>query len=238
MRLYRIGTAFLSAILLLASAGHASDEASPAVNSTPQVRAQYKNAVLGMTLSEWRALKFPEAPREDTITLGICSNMPRWTAASFPLLIDEVERSIGVVTCAYFSDTKIKALFISSTYTGRANLTIGKASQMDSVDYYFYKDELYRIIANAELDTVSDVLAGLTARFGAPTTNSSGTVQNKAGATFDKISAVWVVGPDTIVLNAPGAGTVNKLSVTFYKNSISSEISAQVEKINPAANKM
>ena len=232
------------AMLSVPSSAYSAENDPTTLDATLKtVRAQYKNAILGMSLTDWRNIPFPEVPkagnplREQTV--GICSSFPKWTSSAFPLAISEVEKASGVVTCAYYTDYKIAGVFFgSSTTTGRSVLSIGQSRQMDSVDYYFYQDQLFRIVAAAELDAVGDVIEGLTARFGASTVTSKGSVQNKAGATFEKITAEWKVGPDTIILNAPGGGRVDKLTVTFLNQALAQQVLSEVEKLNPAASKM
>lgn len=231
----------LCVAILCTSSSVYSEENNPDSSSvsSDNVRAQYKNAILGMSLTEWRKLPFPEAAVPGTQTIGICSSFPKWTPSNFPLAISELEKASGVATCAYFTDRKIPGIFFGSqTITYRSTLSIGRMRNMESVDYYFYRDQLFRIVAEAELAAYADVLEGITARFGQPTLTSNGTVQNKAGATFEKLSAVWEVGPDTIILSAPGGGRVDKLTVIFQNKSLGSLVRAEVEKLNPAANKM
>lgn len=197
----------------------------------PAARVQYKSAVLGMTLDEWKALPFPGAPRPDQTVFSMCTDNPRWMKLDDALPVSRIEQSLGVVECGYYTKDKFPA------FTMRAVIPIGATTHtVFDVDYAFYQGRLFRIVGSSQLAGISDMVEGLTARYGKPQTMESST-QNRLGATFPKTDYLWTIGRDTILATAP-SGRIDRSGVVYLDTLVNDQLKAAKERLDPAADKM
>lgn len=203
--------------------------ASSAAGQTP-ARAQYKNATLGMSLTEWKALSFPGVIRPREKTVALCNDIPKWRLMDQALPTTTTEQQLGVVECGYYTGDDIGiSRFL-------AFLPLGAEHTMFDVDYAFYHGRLFRIRGSSQLGGIGDMLDGLTAKYGKPRQSES-TVQNGAGASFPKTDYAWDVGQDFVLASAP-SGRVDRSAVVFLDTAADKELSAAKERIDPAADKM
>jgi len=201
-------------------------------------RAQYKNAVLGMTLAEWKALPFPDTIKPNEFTAPICTDNPKWARLNGPLPVSTVEQALGVVECGYYTDTKMKGDFLTPglTFTGPSIISLGAEHTMFSVDYAFFQGRLFRIRGSSQLRGIDDMVDGLSARYGKPVTNKTVT-QNGIGNTFPKVEYTWIVGSDAISASAPSA-RMDQSAVLFLDTGAAKRLDAAKSQINPATAKM
>ena len=223
-----------AALVLLASLASQS-----IAQSTPS-RAQYKTAVLGMTLEEWKALPFPDPATKGTLSGAICTDNPKWSTFDDVMPARKIELDMGVVMCSYYTDTvtKLGILLGSHTFTMRSRVSIGRDYTMFDSDYSFYKGRLFRIRGLSQVAATDDMIEGLTARFGKPAVVGAGAVQNKLGATFPKSTYTWDLSDDVIQVDSPGGGKVDTVSIIYVDKAAAAIVKAEQERLDPALNKM
>jgi hypothetical protein len=183
-------------------------------------RAQYKNATIGMALADWKALPFPDGGN----ARPTCSDDPDARKMLVPPTTPD--GALGVVTC-YYVNGRWPAL-----------PSIGASWKMLGLQYSFLNNRLYLVQGVAGIDATSDIVSGLTARFGEPVSANKGVVQNRLGASFPQVQYKWKLGSDVIEVGAPGGGKVNTVSVTYGDTAALSLLTAARERANPSAGKM
>lgn len=209
--------------------------AAPAV---AQDRATYKNASLGMTMQEWRALPFPNPEISGPAPFSLCSNQTGLPAGvRMPVTQDETDA--GVIVCQYWQETMRRgALGMKMFFQNKAYMPIGKNYVMEPPVFKFLDGSLYSISGVSELGALEDVLSGLTARYGKPATITDGTVQNKVGNAFPSKTYTWDLGADLISVDAPGGGRVDTLTVVYVNKEAAKKRKELKSESNPDINKM
>jgi hypothetical protein len=204
----------------------------------PTMRAQYKNAVLGMTLADWKDLPFPGAPKPSDTTVVICTDNQNWKKLSDPLPVSSVEQTLGVIECSYYTDHKSGGGFLmgSTVFTMRSVVPLGAEHTMFDVDYAFYQGRLFRIRGSSQLGGIDDMVDGLTAKYGKPVVVQS-TVQNGLGTSLPKTDYTWEVGQDILLASAP-SGRIDRSAVVFLDSQANKQLAAAKQRLDPAADKM
>lgn len=224
-------------LILLYACPVASTPVAPVVE-----RAAYRNSPLGISLDEWKALAFPGEIKTGDVTLPICTNLPNLPmrfSVSWTLTLSPAEKEMGVVACSYWTDTAYKGAFgMKQIMTGQAYIPIGKTYVMPTPSYKFFDGKLYGINGVTRIEALADVVDGLTARYGQPTSSVDGEVQNKAGSYFKSKDLTWDLGRDIISVHAPGAGRIDQMEVKYIDKEVAHKLADENEKIDPSANKM
>lgn len=213
----------------------AATKAAPA----PSVYYDFKGARLGMALSEWKALPAPvvessytskmEGPLQVWCTSDVGSDGKSLSGIGYP---SKVEQSLGVVICRY------GRLFSSGSYrsVSPAIIKIGQLMATD-VEYKFLDGRLYQIDITGSDGLLSEVMDGLTAKFGPPTSEINDTTQNRAGATFPHTVKVWTNPVATIRVESPWT-RIDNLNVNYSDVAAIARVNAAEKAANPAADKM
>lgn len=207
----------------------------------PPVWFDFKGAKLGMTLEEWKALVPPienlagstskSFNQEPVRAWCNTERLPNGNEVS-GFYQSDIERALGVISCKYAS------LWTVGTYTTlqSSSIKIGSYST-DDVEYKFLDGILYQINVTGNKALLSDVLDGLTTKFGPPTKSVDDTTQNKAGSTFPHMERSWLNSVASIHLEAPYS-KIDNLNVTYMTLDSANRIFAKEKELHPAADKM
>lgn len=220
----------LSSSAVAATPPHPASRAKGAVATKPATFYEFKGARLGMSLAEWKALPPPaksdgvsysavcdsDAAAKEHDLLGYASNTP-------------VEKAANVLTCGYYG-------IGSYGIWVQASVPIGELSA-SAIYYKFLDGKLYEIEVNGNIDLLSNVLDGLTAKWGQPSSVVHDTTQNKAGATFPHTIQTWKNPVAVIRVEAPYS-QIDDLNVTYETLEGLNKLSALDKSINPDADKM
>lgn len=203
-----------------------------------QERAAYKSASLGLTLQEWRALPFPSPEISGPSAFSLCSNQTGLpTGVRMPITQDETDA--GIIVCQYWQETMRRgALGMKMFFQNKAYMPIGENYVMEAPVYKFLDGSLYSISGVSELGALEDVLSGLTARYGKPSTITDGAVQNKVGNTFTRKTYAWDLGDDLISVEAPGGGRIDTLTVVYVSKKAAEKRRELKSESNPDIDKM
>jgi hypothetical protein len=212
---------------------------SPVAKVEPR-EYDFRGATLGMSLQDFRALKFPDANIEPTARL-ICSSdqEARLAQGGVYLFVDDAEKSIGVIECQYFTPSTVM-----SGWWDEALVAVGAQGTAKHVDYKFVTDpqsgavRLYLISLIAYVSARSGAMDGLIGKFGQPTATVNNDVQNRMGAKFDHTLATWVNPSSTILLESP-SGDIETMSIIYTENSLLNYVDgAKKRTLGPNSNKM
>lgn len=148
-----------------------------------------RNYRLGMTLSEFRAQKFPDQ-KYSPGAYAVCSNDPKaadWRYA-YSQISDGLKKA-GVIKCHYY--------FFSSLTNRLESAELLAADWGTSTDFYFIKPQgaanyfLYKIISTSGQPIFTQLVQAYTAAMGKPPTIQKTPVENRLGATFENVIASW-----------------------------------------------
>jgi hypothetical protein len=117
-----------------------------------------------------------------------------------------------------------------------ASIPIGEFSASD-VEYKFLDGALYEISITGNEALIDEVMSGLRAKWGEPTTVVNDTTQNKAGATFPHTVKTWVNPVALIRVEAPFT-RIDNLNVTYDTTAGLAKITEIEKSQNPDINKM
>ena len=228
----------VSVSLVAAVPKHAPQK--PAAAAKPAIFYDFKGARLGMSLAEWRAM--PVLGQNSLSGLGnsvIKFGPVRGVCAgdsgvdSLPMSFrTEAESKANVVVCGYAYSEGIG----TTTMWAPASISIGELSASD-VEYKFLDDHLYEISVTGNARLLDEVMSGLRAKWGEPTTVVNDTTQNKAGATFPHTVRSWV-NPAAIIRVETPFSKIDDLNVSYTTAAGLAKIDAIEKAMNPDINKM
>ena len=192
-----IGSTPLQAAPVRKAATKVAPKSAPSPKAVPSVLYDFKGVPLEISLNEFRARAHPDGSgNAKTICTG--EKIKRFSSMTEPYQVsiyDDVEKSLGVVKCVWVAANENKGTY---TYAGDIVSLALAGSGYGSNDYSvsFIKDpkdgvmRLYEIKAVSNRNAFDDVVQGLTGKWGAPKLVND-TVQNKMGATFPQVTAIW-----------------------------------------------
>jgi hypothetical protein len=217
-------------------------KSSPAKASKPSIYYDFKGARLGMTLAEVKALSAPTTPPYRTASSVAEYGTERFFCSTDTLsdgkkatgfYLSKVEEALGVVECKYAREWKI-----GRDYTTLDESSIGIGSfQTSDVTYNFMDGRLYEISIGGHTNLLSDVIDGLTAKFGTPDKVVNDTTQNKAGATFPHTEQTWINPAATITVESPWT-KIDNMHISFLTSEGAARLVAKEKELNPSATKM
>jgi hypothetical protein len=185
----------------------------------------FRGAALGIALNEFRALPYPDA-RPSIPAQVVCSGdaaiTPENESGVFRALrLGAVEKAKGLIRCGYFQHSSHPIPRTNRTFTVWLTASVLAANYPGEFTYRFAPRSpggelrLYEISADdIRMEGASELVEGLTKRYGAPTIDRSDTMQVRSGAVFPRRSLQWRSGQQTITLIAPGEAR-DFLSLTF-----------------------
>jgi hypothetical protein len=217
-------------------------KALPATPSKAAVYYDFKGARLGMTLAEVRALPAPTNPPYRTAS-SVSEYGPERFLCSTDTYSDgkkatgfylsKTEEALGVVECKYAREWKIGRNY---TTLDESAISIGSVQTSD-VTYGFLDGRLYEISIGGHTNLLSEVLDGLTAKFGKPDVVVNDTTQNKAGATFPHTEQTWINPVASIIVESPWT-KIDNMHVSFLTSDGAARLLAKEKELNPSAEKM
>ena len=187
----------------------------------------FRAAKLGMSLSDFKQLPFPDAQsytsRTGNAPAIICTGHPGLDSIEILLRSRGIEQSLGVVKCLWAIQGELK--FNRTTYYAPAPINVaGTPSQQ--ILYYFVKrpedpeSRLFRIsISGMDTDHFERVAQGLKERFGPPAQLREETVQNRMGAKFSNTIMWWRNAYSSIYL-IERSGTIDKMALTYRHDTL------------------
>jgi hypothetical protein len=197
----------------------------------------FKRARLGMSLEEWRALP---VPAQDPPSFSMIKNGPVRPICgtdapdAYQFSAYGAERSAGVLVCGYAYQETIGS---SSPSWDAATIPIGKEHGTNEVRYKFLDGRLFEISVGGSTYLLSDIVDGLTAKWGQPDRTINDTTQNKAGATFPHTEQYWENPAATIHLESPYT-RIDNLNVTYLTTAGAARLNAVEKALNPDTDKM
>ena len=195
----------------------------------------FKGARLGMTRAEWREVT---PPIETSMTTGKapvriwCSDDKLPDGKPAQSVYGKVDTALGIVACSYGQLNGIGTY----QYISQAWVKVGDYGTSDAT-FKFLDDKLVEISIGGHKNLLSEVLEGLSAKFGPSDVTVNDTTQNKMGATFPHIEKKWVNPVATISVEAPYT-KIDNMNVTFQTTDYTARWVAKDKEISPAASKM
>jgi hypothetical protein len=186
----------------------------------------FKGAKLGMGLEEWKAMQPPHLKELKGGQFTDSSDLPTVHCSTLAgAYASPEEVALGVVRCYYEMPS-----------AGYQFIPIGDAIA-DGVTYSFLDNKLFRIEVSAKNYAMSEVLSGLKAKFGEPTSSIDDTTQNKAGATFPHHTRVWTNPASSILVESPFT-RIDNMIVIYETEEARQKIKSYKAVASPDAAKM
>lgn len=168
-----------------------------AEHAAPKDVYGFRNSWLGMDLPQYRAQRFPDSGWPNA--KPVCSSDSN--VATGHILHTDQMRSAGVVTCMYM-DAMLAAVGVSGLRP--VPISLGNNAGAWDATYSFYQGKLYRIGFSTRDSASAGIVAGLTAKYGQPEQSQRSTVQNRLGASFERVTTFWSKGTQRIEVATPG----------------------------------
>ena len=154
---------------------------------------------LGVTLSDFRKMPHPDGQQ----TKVICTGDP--DAKRRVLFASDDEDAAGVRVCNHY---EFKKLFASSSLPPEwTETSLNVATINVFMTYKFVPDTkrgnepaLYSIIVRSNVTNWNKFWEGYNGKYGKPQSVSNASTQNRAGATFDNVTATWENDQSSITL--------------------------------------
>jgi hypothetical protein len=218
-----------------------SKVASHAGADAAAVYYDFKGARLGMSLAEWRALPVPAQSMEglagasSMIQVGAveahCSGDAGAAAGAMDFRTP-AEIKANVLVCRYAYPETIG----SDTMWMPASMPIGELHASD-VEYKFLDRTLYEISVTGNSGLLMEVMSGLRAKWGEPTSVVNDTTQNKAGATFPHTVQSWA-NPVALIRVETPFSRIDDLNVSYETATGLARITSIEKVLNPDLDKM
>ncbi len=198
----------------------------PTANAQPYDLRGFK---LGMTMDEFLVMQHPDGHSWLRI---MCTGNPDAAQATggAELRVSSTEAKIGVVRCNHFRN---------DYGTGTARLT-GFNMDVAGVKVFqrfeFVPDpasaelRLFRIVIDSNMDYWDQFWSAYNEKFGKPASLKTEKVQNGAGATFDKVVAVWANKESSILLEQRAA-KINLMRIVYEESALAAYVAQKTEAI-------
>lgn len=210
----------------------------------------FRGAQLGMSLPEFRSMPYPDNSPDLSAVL-VCSGSPAINVENAistfgDIFVGPLEVRAGIVKCTYF-----RAITTTKPGpTGGISVTWIRAAVVagNSTGHFVYcfaprklgeEPSLYEISSNdIIIEGASGLVAGLTSRFGRPSSDLSDTVQARSGAIFPRRLVTWHRPDQTVGLIAPGSD-LDSISLIYRNTRQYDEIQALLDSyIGPDASRL
>lgn len=156
-----------------------------------------------MTLDEFRAMPYPDPSKYRSTTVR-CSSDPGFDRnGGSSIKVYGPEAKVGVVRCNFFQPSIIDSL-ANKGWVDEANLDVANV-RVYHQSFDFFRDgqtapRLFRISFRSNMQYWDQFLGAYTEKFGKPSNVLNEMVQNRMGASFDKITATWANKESSIAL--------------------------------------
>lgn len=207
--------------------------------ATPALYYDFKGAKLGITLEEWKALPFPGNPPSSSplsrnapppVVSAVCAGDPGSEKAH--LYQSNAEAAAGVTLCQYGYILKLRTLEAwNSAYIDMGHY------QTNDIIYKFLDGRLYEISITGHDNLAGEMVSGLTAKFGPPTSVVNDTTQNRLGASFPHTVKTWKNPAAMVRLETPFS-KIDNVNVTYRTAEGAARVNAAEKAANPDASKM
>jgi len=217
-------------------------------HSSPAAKAVYydfKGARLGMSLAEWRALpppsttvSAPDKGIEEGPDQPVCIGDGEGDSTLLNVRTT-AESKANVLVCGYAHREKLFGTTgVAWTHVGwiGAAIPIGELSAQD-VQYKFLDGSLYEISITGDAGLLDEVMSGLRAKWGEPTSVINDATQNKLGATFPHSVRTWANPVAAIRVETP-FHEIESLNVTYVTIAGLAKLTAIEKATNPDMDKM
>jgi hypothetical protein len=217
---------------------HAASPKQPVAAAEPTILYDFKGAKLGMTLEEWRALPSPAilggatVPESDR-SRPVCKYDPNNTGEYAAMYLSmKGDDAAHVVPCKYGFLHVIEG---HNMWTD-AQIPIGDSMATD-VEYRFVDGKLYQILVWVDTSALQNVMDGLTAKWGQPSSVVNDTVPNKLGMSLPHTIKIWQNPAASIRLETPFS-RIDNLMVTYESAEGARKVQSILQSISPDADKM
>lgn len=198
----------------------------------------FRGARLGMTLSEFKSMPYPDPKPSESADLPIpapvCTGDPYLGSLEILLQPRGTQASLGMVTCIW-ATRKSSATTSRVDYIPAAINVAG--AQVSLVRYAFVKLNnegelrLYRIgmsgFASARFERIFE---GLRERFGPPSSVDQSMVQNRMGAQFPNTTATWR-NDQSVILVVQRATAIDEMSLSYRHQVLSAYVERENKKL-------
>jgi hypothetical protein len=178
-------------------------------NLPPVIRAaaiEFKGAQLGFTLSQWKALPFPDA---SIAVAPVCTGEP--DAPRIGLTLSADEQRAGDVVCGY--------AYEGPTGPGpRKPVPIDDRLMAEKVRYTFHAGRLDAISYQTSVDGFDAIIARISAQLGAPSAVQRGRADFGRGEVLPRVTMHWAAAGGEARLVDPSPRP-DKMSVTYWRAS-------------------
>jgi hypothetical protein len=191
---------------------------------------------LGMLLSEFRKTPHPDGIRATVICQGDPEARSLYTLSAYG-----DEATAGVIVCNFYEWGGMRYRILREVLPGSTSPPTWEEAALNVatigvyMEYKFIPDPtradepaLYSIVVRSNVGYWYKFWEAYTAKYGKPTNVSEAPVQNKAGATFDNVEAVWDNGVSTITL-IKRFERIDNTYVFYEHRRLASEIKRRVE---------
>jgi len=195
-------------------------------NRAPSREYDFRNAALGMTLTQFRTGAFPDADRDKKAKV-FCSSDKVSNASGIWFDLDS-ESAVGVIECKWFTPDYFHSW-------READLSLGATGIAKWARYKFVPDphdrivRLYSIVVAGYPRDAVNVMDGLRGKFGSPTRIARDVVQNAMGAKFDHTVATWVNPLSTILFESPW-DDIDTMGIFYYESRLSAYVEHSKQK--------
>lgn len=203
--------------------------ATPAVAS--DAAYDLRGAKLGMSIDEFRQLSIPSSFEVRPRTFCTGDKLP--PKQSFPIIGGSM-RDAGWIKCG---------LFTYERHMNRwAEKLISVSTTAAAPDFYFFQGatssthRLFWITTGVPSRAISDIIAGLTERFGAPIDIDVVKVQNRMGAVFSSTEARWSNATGEIIVKERD-GRIDQGSISYRHHHLSTEAMEAIKKAQGSRSK-
>jgi len=196
---------------------------------------------LGMTLDEFRSTPHPDPGRYGDVRL-FCTGDRQLDLLEKSIVVrqdalelrgSETEQKAGIRKCRYFWLADI----VGSKEWMPGGLVVANIGV--GATFYFLQDRsdpltyrLFKIHMTSNTQHFEQFLAAYKERFGSPQLLRNESVQNKLGAVFDSVVAIWKNEDSTIVLQQRGAeGRVDLMPIVYTHDKLIADLAKRIEAI-------
>ncbi len=194
----------------------------------------FRGAKLGMTLSEFKAMPFPDP---DSRTLGSYANEATLVCTGDqvshgydPVAVGREDAAAGAITCAWMLPPN-QAHYRHSWE--RAYIEVGEYSSLD-VDYRFAplapgEPPLLRQVAiTLSTKAFGKIVEGLRGRFGEPADTVNGEVKNGLGNTFSSSTVQWK-NPVSSLTVIERVGKIDQMGMVYTHTATDAAFKGRIE---------
>lgn len=187
---------------------------------------------LGMTLDEFRAMPYPDPGKYRNVSVRCSSDAGFDRNGGMSIQVYGPEAKVGVIRCNFFRPSIVDTL-ANKGWVDETNLDVANVGVYQSFD--FFRDaqgmpRLFRISIRSNMQHRDQFLSAYTEKLGKPSRVVNDKVQNRMGASFDKITATWANKESSIALEQR-TGKVDIMGITYLHHDLARAVTKQIEAV-------